>query len=279
MEKEKIKDFAVIVAEAQRGELVFPTSVNAALSLQLCLADPGCHDEDVIKKLLAEPVLAARAVALANSAVFRSNGAALATSVRTAVMRLGYRNLYSLAAAMVVRQFGARIVDPGLRAQAEQLWRYSAHVAALAYVIAQRITRVDADTALFAGIMHEVGGFYLLGRADTMPGLLDDQDEWLGAAQEIIAREIMKKLQVPEPVAMAIVSLRGGAIGIPPQGLRDTLLLARQLSPVPSPLPSRDDPGLTRSTALLQYLNEPATAALLEEAAAQAKSMSAALLV
>jgi len=279
MEKEKLKDFAAIVTEAQRGELVFPTSVNAALSLQLSLADPACHDEDVIRKLLAEPVLAARAVALANSAVFRSNGAALATSVRVAVMRLGYRNLYSLAAAMVVRQFGARITDPVLRGQAEQLWRYTAHVAALAYVIAQRITKIDADTALFAGIMHEVGGFYLLGRADAMPGLLDDPDEWMGAAQEIIAREIMKKLQVPEPVAIAIVSLRGGAIGIPPQGLRDTLLLARQLSPVPSPLPYTEDLVLTRTPALTRYLNEPAVAALLDEAADQAKSMSAALLV
>ena len=37
---EKLKDFAQIVSEAQRGELVFPTSVNAALSLQMTLADP-----------------------------------------------------------------------------------------------------------------------------------------------------------------------------------------------------------------------------------------------
>ncbi|HEX8604102.1 MAG TPA: HDOD domain-containing protein [Pseudoduganella sp.] len=277
---EKLRDFAQIVAEAQRGELVFPTSVNAALSLQMTLADPDCRDEDVIRKLLAEPVLAARAVALANSAVFRSHGAALATGVRTAVMRLGYRNLYSLTAAMVVRQFGARIRDPHLRAQAEQLWKYSAHVAALAYVIARRITRVEPDTALFAGILHEVGGFYLLGRADVMPGLLDDPEDWMGAAQEIVAREIMKKLQVPEPVALAIVSLRGGAVGIPPEGLRDTLLVARHLCPVTSPLPQETDHLLGRTAALAGYLEQhPHIAALLDEAGEQAKSMSAALLV
>jgi hypothetical protein len=277
---EKLKDFAQIVTEAQKGELVFPTSVNAALQLQLTLADPDCHDEDVIRKLLAEPILAARAVALANSAVFRSNGAALATSVRTAVMRLGYRNLYTLAAAMVVRQFGAKIRDPLLRLQAEQLWKYTAHVAALAYVIADRITQVEPDTALFAGIMHEVGGFYLLGRADAIPGLLDDPEEWMGAAQEIIAREIMKKLQVPEPVALAVVSLRGGAVGIPPVGLRDTLLVARYLCPVPSPLPQEQDHMLARTASLAGYLERhPHVAALLDDAAEQAKSMSAALLV
>jgi len=277
---EKLKDFAQIVSDAQRGELVFPTSVNAALSLQMTLADPDCHDEDVIRRLLAEPILAARAVALANSAVFRSNGAALATGVRTAVMRLGYRNLYSLTAAMVVRQFGARIRDPQLRIRAEQLWKYTAHVAALAYVIAGRITRVEPDTALFAGIMHEVSGFYLLGRADVIPGLLDDPEDWMGAAQEIIAREIMKKLQVPEPVALAIVALRGGAVGIPPEGLRDTLLVARYLCPVPSPLPQSQDHVLARTAALAGYIEQhPQVAVLLDEAAGQAKSMSAALLV
>jgi HDOD domain len=277
---EKLKDFAQIVSDAQRGELVFPTSVNAALSLQMTLADPDCHDEAVIRKLLAEPILAARAVALANSAVFRSNGAALATSVRTAVMRLGYRNLYTLAAAMVVRQFGAKIRDPHLRIRAEQLWKYTAHVAALAYVVAGRITRVEPDTALFAGIMHEVAGFYLLGRADTMPGLLDEPEDWMGAAQEIIAREIMKKLQVPEPVALAIVGLRGAAVGIPPEGLRDTLLVARYLCPVPSPLPAAQDEALGRTAALAGYLEQhPHIAVLLDEAAEQAKSMSAALLV
>ncbi|UGQ45062.1 HDOD domain-containing protein [Massilia endophytica] len=277
---EKLKDLAAIVAEAQRGELVFPTSVNAALALQLVLADPDCHDEEVIRKVLAEPILAARAVALANSAVFRSNGAALVTSVRAAVMRLGYRNLYTLAAAMVVRQFGAKIQDRELRAQAEQLWRYTAHVSALAYVIAARVTRVDADTALFAGIMHEVGGFYLLGRADAMPGLLEDPEDWMGAAQEIIARELMKKLKVPEPVANAVVALRGAVVGIPPEGLRDTLLLARHLSPVPCPLPRNEDSYPTHSAALARYLDEHSEIlACLDDAAEDAKSMSSALLV
>jgi len=276
---EKLKDFALIISEAQRGELVFPTSVNAALSLQLAVSDPDSHDEDVIRKVLAEPVLAARAVALANSSVFRVRGPEV-TSARAAVTRLGYRNLYTLAAAMVVRQFGARIADPVLRARADQLWKYSAHVAALSYLVAQRLTETDADTALFAGIMHEAGGFYLLAQADLMPGLLDDPEEWMGAAQEIVSREILKKLKVPEPVLAAIVSLRGGAVGIPPAGLRDTLLLAKHLCPVLSPMPHSDDHHLARTAAVAQYLQDyPAISALIDEAADDARSMSAALLV
>ncbi|WP_342119678.1 HDOD domain-containing protein [Pseudoduganella sp. OTU4001] len=275
---EKLRDLATIISEVQRGELVFPTSVNAALALQLALADSDCHDDEISRKVLAEPVLAARAVALANSAVFQRQGQPV-TSARAAVLRLGYRNLYSLAAAMVVRQFGARLRDPQLRAQAEQLWKYSAHVAAIAYQVARHITRTDPDTALFAGIVHEAGNFYLLSRADQVPGVLEELGPRMGPVQEIVAREVLRKLQVPEPVAAAIISLRDGAISLPPSGLRDTLLLARHLSPVLSPLPAPQDDYLVRRADMVHCLATfPDLAALLERAASEAGSMGAALL-
>jgi HD-like signal output (HDOD) protein len=276
---EKLRDLATIISEVQRGELVFPTSVNAALALQLALADPDCHDDEIARKVLGEPVLAARAVALANAAVFRRHGAPPITSARAAVMRLGYRNLYSLAAAMVVRQFGARIRDPQLRERADQLWKYSAHVAAIAYQVAGHITRTDPDTALFAGIVHEAGNFFLLSQADQVPGLLDDMGARIGPVQEIVAREVLRKLQVPEAVGAAIISLRGGAISLPPAGLRDTLLLARHLCPVLSPLPAPQDDYLVRRSDIVQCLeNFPDLAELLDIAAAEARSMGVALL-
>ncbi|MTV37370.1 HDOD domain-containing protein [Duganella radicis] len=271
---EKLRDFSHIVTQASRGELVFPTSVNAALRLQLALADPDCENDDVIRKVLGEPLLAARTVALANAAVFNRSGVPV-TSVRAAVQRVGYRNLYSMAAAMVVRQFGARIRDEALRRQADQLWRHTAHVAALARVIGARLTSTDPDTALFAGIVHEAGGFYLLSRADEMPGLLDDPAEWMGAAQEIISREMMRKMNIPEPVSQAIVSLRGATLTPPPLGLRDTLLLAKRLAPVRSPLAAgQDSPSLAGFIDDNALLNQ-----ILLESADEAASMSAALLV
>ena len=276
---EKLRDLATVVSEVQRGELVFPTSVNAALALQLALADPDCHDDDVTRKVLGEPVLAARAVALANAAVFRRHGSPPVTSARAAVLRLGYRNLYSLAAAMVVRQFGARIRDRALRERADQLWKYSAHVAAIAYQVARHITRTDPDTALFAGIVHEAGNFYLLSQADQVPGLLDDLGRRIGPVQEIITREVLRKLQVPDAVAAAVISLRDGAISMPPSGLRDTLLLARHLCPVLSPLPAPQDDYLVRRADMVRCLAAfPDLAGLLDLAAAEARSMGVALL-
>ena len=47
-------------------------------------------------------------------------------------------------------------------------------MAALAHVLSRRVSHVDAETAMFAGIVHEVGGFYLLSRAEEFPALLED---------------------------------------------------------------------------------------------------------
>jgi HD-like signal output (HDOD) protein len=276
----KLEAFGHIAALAIRGDLVFPTSVNAALRVQLALDDPDCPMEEAIRLVLAEPTLAARTVSLSNSAMFNRTGGPTVTNVRSAIMRVGYHNLFALAAAMVVRQFGAKIEDPELRTKAEQLWDHTIHVACLARIIAREVTGVSPDTALFAAIVHEVGGFYLLSRADEFPGLLEpDPENWQPASEEIITREVMHKLGIPEPVANAIEGLRDGFLQVPPETLLDTLLLANHFAPVASPLEvERAEPPHSDSVIDL-FIDEEKRLKITEEAALDAASMSAALLV
>lgn len=277
----RLEAFGYIAAQAARGEISLPTSVNAALRLQLALDNPDCHIEDAIKLVLGEPQLAARTVALSNSAAFNRNGDSTITNVRAAVMRIGYRSLQTLVASLVVRQFGTRIIDPVLRAKAEQLWEHTAHVAALAQVIARRVTFVNPDTAMFAAIVHEVGGFYLLSRADEFPGLLDeDPEKWAELCEEVVSREVLKKLSVPEQVANSILALRDGWLTMPPSTLLDTLLLANQFSPVASPLGVRETQMPEHADSVLDFVIDDATLqSILVESEEEVRSMSAALLV
>jgi HD-like signal output (HDOD) protein len=277
----KLEAYGHIAALAIRGDLVFPTSVNAALRVQLALDDPECPIDEAIRLVLAEPQLAARTVALGNSAMFNRVGGPDVTNVRSSIMRIGYHNLFALAAAMVVRQFGSKIVDPDLRAKAEQLWQHTVHVACLARIIARDVTYINPDTALFAAIVHEVGNFYLLSRADEFPGLLDDDGEnWQPASEEIITREVLKKLNIPEAVSSAIQGMRDSFLQIPPESLLDTLLLSNHLSPVASPLQAalRDLPPHSESVIDL-FIDEEMMENLLAEAGRDAAAMNAALLV
>ncbi|MYN09231.1 HDOD domain-containing protein [Pseudoduganella aquatica] len=277
----KLEAYGHIAALAIRGDLVFPTSVNAALRVQLALDDPECPIDEAIRLVLAEPQLAARTVALANSAMFNRTNGPEVTNVRAAIMRIGYHNLFALAAAMVVRQFGSKIADPELRAKAEQLWQHTVHVACLARIIARDVTYTNPDTALFAAIVHEVGNFYLLSRADEFPGLLeDDPENWQPASEEIITREVLKKLNIPEPVSTAIQGMRDSFLQIPPETLLDTLLLANHLSPVASPLQAapRELPPHSESVIDL-FIDEEMMEELLAQAGKDAEAMNATMLV
>lgn len=277
----RLEAFGYIAAQATRGEISLPTSVNAVLRLQIALDNADCHLEDAIRLVLGEPQLAARTVALANAAAFNRGGGPAITNVRAAVNRIGYRNLQTLVASLLVRQFGARISDPGLRAKAEQLWQHTAHVAALAQVFARRVTGFNPDTALFAAIIHEVGGFYLLSRAGEFPGLLDaDPENWATLCEEVVSREVIRKLAVPDEVAAAIAGLRAGMLDMPPTSLLDTLLLANQYAPVPSPLDSRSANAPRDVDSLTDLVfDEGMLASIQIEAEDAYRAMSAALLV
>lgn len=278
----RLEAFGYIAAQAARGEISLPTSVNAVLRLKNALDKSDCHLDDAIRLVLGEPQLAARTVALANSAAFNRGGDGPAlTNVRTAVNRIGYRNLQTLVASLLVRQFGAHISDPALRLKAEQLWQHTAHVAALAQVLARRVTGIDPDTAVFAAIVHEVGGFYLLSRAGEFPGLLDaDPENWATLCEEVVSREVMRKLSVPQEVAEAIAGLRAGMMAMPPASLLDTLLLANQYALVPSPLDSRNANRPRDVETMTDLVFDEGTLASIQIEAEEAyRTMSAALLV
>jgi len=271
--------FNTLAADVARGELAFPTSARVAMKLRQTLEDPECHIEAATRLIQAEPLLAARVVAMANSIAYNRSGREIA-DVRTAVARLGFCTVRSLAAALIARQLASIPTDPTLRQMASQLWEHTAHVASLAHVLARRITHVDAEAALFAGIVHEVAGFYLLSRASEFPGLLEgDRLEWNEGGAATVGTAILKLLEVPAAVQEGIQAYWDGFLSIPPESLGDTLLLAEHLSPVPSPLqtpPAPDaPPGLPANLDMV--IGEETLSSILEESAAEVTSLTGAL--
>ncbi len=276
---DRLDAFKSLAAQAGRGELIFPTNLDASLKLQHALNDPNCHIESAAKLVQTEPLLAARTVAVANSVAYNRSGADIA-SVRQSVQRLGFRTLNALVAALIVRQLSNKISDPVLRAKSTQLWEHTAHVAALAQVIARRVTHVDPDTAMFAGIVHEVGGFYMLSRAHEFPGILDGEPEdWIEHGEMLIGRGVLEKLAVPEPVMAAIEAMWDGMRALPPETLGDTLMLANDLAPVRSPLHERPGATTRYAAATIDFtIGDGSLNSILDESADEVASLTAALL-
>jgi len=270
---------ARLVAEAANGEMVFATHAEMALQVRRALDDPDCSLDQLAKLVRAEPLLAARVVAMANSVVYNRSGRAI-TDIRHAVSSIGFKALRSLSMAHIVRQIEAMSKDDAHRALAGRLWEHTAEVASLAYVLARRVTHQDPDTAFFAGIVHEVGGFFLISRAASFPGLLDGPLEgWYRSGEIQLGRAVLTGLSIPQDVVDAIEVMWKGYLSLPPETLGDTLLLARQLAPIDSPLNelAGEGGGGTDRAQIDMALGEETLSGILEESAIEVAALTAAL--
>lgn len=261
-----------IVAEVGGGEVTFPTHADVAFRVRLALDDPDLHLGKAAQIVQAEPLLAARVVALANSVAFNRGGQPV-SDVRNAVARLGIRFVRALATAVVMRQMASGLRSPGHRALSERLWEHTAHVAALANVMAQRFIRPMADMALFAGIVHEVGGFYLISRTDAYPNLFADGSMLSPEAETTVGRAVLKALAVPEEVMAAVEALwKPRSSVFPPTKLGDVLCLANDLTPILSPLQRSDVQVLPADPQAISLLAD-----ILEQSGEEMGSLTTAL--
>lgn len=276
---DKSAAFKAIAAEVRHGELAFPTSAQIAMRVRRALEDPECHIEKAAHLVQAEPLLSARVVAMANSVAFNRSGREV-TDVRTAVTRLGFRTVRALATALVTRQLAGSSPGQAGHEAAAQLWQHTAHVASLAHVIARRVTHLDPETALFAGIIHEVGGFYVLSRARDFEGLLEGEPtEWIDEGEREVGRAVLQVLTVPQPVVTAIEGYWDGYLAMPPVSLADTLLLAEELAPVGSPLHDRGGTGEGEgmSASIDMAIGAETLTSILAESAEEVASLNEAL--
>ena len=267
-----------ISADAERGDIVFPTHTEIALRVQRLLDDPDCAIEAVGKLIAAEPLLSARVLSIANSIAYNPGGRAI-SDLKSAISRLGFATLRALAAAIIVRQMQSLSKTEEHRALAAKLWEHTAHVAALSRVIARRVTHQNPDAAFFAGIVHEVGNFYLISRAGAFPGLLtSDLELWHGEGEAGVGRAVLRALEIPPHVLDAMEILWSGFLAMPPVSLGDTLLLADQLSPVESPIDILA--GMSRkgmNVDLEVLIDDETLTSILTESAEEVASLIAAL--
>lgn len=275
-----------IATEIGRGELSFPTSSQLALRIREALDDPDCAASSVARLIQADPLLAARIVGLANSVLFNRSGRTI-TEIQGAVARVGFSVVRSLATAVVARQIAGTPLQAAHRKMATELWEHTTHVAALACVLARRVTRQDPDTAMFAGLMHEVGGFYLLSRAGEFPGLLDGSpmSDWIDDGEDEsdtghkrsfesrIGRAILDALFVPANVIDAVEAVWEGYLTLPPETLGDTVLLANRLVPVRSPF-DRSGDDRPAAASLDMVVEDEMLTDILKEAAREVEALA-----
>ena len=230
------------VSEAAVGDLSFPTSVDASRRVMKAVENPDLGLSDLAKIVVAEPLLSAKVIRLANSVALNPANQTV-RDVKQAVMRVGMDPIKSLAMVLIMDQLRQAQRHSGTRELANRLWERSIHVAALSFVVARKLTRLNADEAMFAGIVHDLGRFYLLSRAADYPALLEDPATLAETINDLADRAgamVFAQLDLPESVVKAVLAARHYGGSMPPATLGDLIFVAGALSPRADPFDELD---------------------------------------
>lgn len=131
--------------------LRLPCSPAILPRLTAVLMDPASSADDIADVIRVDPSLAASTLRLANSAFFSKGGPA--DNISDAIMRLGQRELYRLAALALVNRWEAS----SSRGEPGDFCRHALCTALAAEALAEVTERVPPPAAYTAGLVCDLG--------------------------------------------------------------------------------------------------------------------------
>jgi HD-like signal output (HDOD) protein len=195
-----------LASELSGGKIELPGFPHIVMRVQKVLGDENADANRIVKVLGSEPVLASQIVRMANSAALNPAGVRV-TDLRASVARVGLDTVRSATIAFAMRQLRDAPSLKGLEAPLGVLWRRSVLVASLSCVIARRLTTVNADTALLAGLLQGIGRLYILTRASSHRTLFADQASYQAIEQDwhlSIAAALLENWGIADEIVQAV---------------------------------------------------------------------------
>ena len=197
-----------LTAELSSNELIFPTSLNATMKIRHALNAQDISIDNIARAVGAEPVLSAQILRLCNSAAFNQTGSPI-SDLRKATLRLGLSMVRNVAISVGMKQLVQSRSSSEVPRLIDGLWKRCIRISALSYVIAKKLTRVNPDTAMMAGLLLNIGKFYILNRAHSYTELFSDEDalwELVDRWHANIGTAILESWEVPEEISNAVLN-------------------------------------------------------------------------
>lgn len=197
-----------IARDLSGSEISFPTFLDITFQVRTALKDPNLSVEQLAKLVGAEPLMSAKIIKMANSVAMNPSGREIA-DVKTAIMRVGMEAVRTVSFAVAMEQLLQSKQMLPFEEFSERLWVHTSHVAALSRVLARKLAKINGDEAMFTGLVHDLGVFYLLSRAAAFPELVNDKAEMqslLVQWHDNIGHALLSALGSPESVLEAVLA-------------------------------------------------------------------------
>ena len=275
-----------ITSELAADVIDLPSFPEIALRVRKLLGDPDVALDEVVRMVGAEPSLTVRLLQLANSAALNPTGQRI-TVLRMAIARIGFSLARSATIAFAMSQMRRAEAWRGLEGRFRELWEESAHLAAVSYAVAKRAggglsDDLNADQAMFAGMLHALGKLFVLTRISRFPVLLNSPEHYAELQRNWhphVARSILTRWDLPAEIISAAcdfesaIQSRWGA-----GDLRDVLFAARYIGSLPASSPVPDAAVFSTPPFQRLRIDPRVCGAILAASATEVASLRAALL-
>ena len=167
-------------SELASDNFKLPPFPETALRVQEALKDPDVSIDSLSTIVLMEPMLTVRLLRMANSAMMQ-RGTLEVTDVKVAMSRIGMNMVQSAAMSVAADEAFQAPKGSLLSMRLNKIRKHSIKVCALAYVLAKKMADTgnmdtgNPDEAMLAGLLHSIGKFYILARADESPELIANE--------------------------------------------------------------------------------------------------------
>ena len=147
-------------------------------------------------------------------------------------------------------------------------------------VLARKIAKINGDEAMFTGLVHDLGLFYLLSRAANFPELVADKAELhslLVGWHDNIGHALLSALGSPEPVLLAVQEHEQDREIADLKSLSDVLYVANKIANRTSSWRDPELDGEVDTSMLEDIFDAETLAEIIEESEEEVQSLKAAL--
>ncbi len=188
--------------ELESHSLNFPTSFDIIKRALDIFNNEDSSINEYVKLIQSEPVLLAKVLRLANSVAMNPHGQEI-VNAHNAIQRLGTKKIKCLTYLVVMEQIKQDNRNEAVKSTANVLWKHSVDISCFAYCLAKETRICNADEAMLAGLMYDIGQFYILSRVCLFPDILKNGDcfkEVLSRNHSYITKNIIDALKLPNVV-------------------------------------------------------------------------------
>ena len=199
MQFKSVQDFLVHVqAELDANRLVLPTLPDVALKVRDAVAKGDATSQELADMIVTDAALSARLMQVANSPLYR--GAVEVNNIQMAVTRLGSATIRTLITSLVMQQMftpSSELLEKNFR----ETWEQGVNVSSISRALSAFVPHLNADEAMLAGLIHQIGKLPILMLVENIPEFRDSPsrlEKLLEKAHPAIGKIIMDTWDFPE---------------------------------------------------------------------------------